>query len=400
MSCKLESDRLHRFAQRLTQCTTKPRRLAAARVGRLVELVERQRGQNDFKNRSASTGTTSFVSDKRSAVTLQTTPAGFRSFGCQTTQISPNSNFAFVGWQGSYQDAEFNLYLTGARYYNPETGRFTSPDPKGLDAGDTNLYRYCGNNPTNGTDPSGMLAAEPEAVRRTHEFPAGELLWKLITLQKEKVAGFFARFTPREKCPTCKKIVFVQIVKSVLVKDGKETVLYPGTREELKNPEWKKYWDQFLTKDLWRVDIRKDAKWPFPHVVKNAQNDWEGEFKDPNETIHQNEVGNKPKDGKGVPARFTDESAPGPMSWAGQGDIKKSFETYAVCIETGEVHGGISWGYSLADKEGSELLFTGGTENDLITKPSQHLLDALAKWNALAKQNAASGWIEFQVPNK
>jgi hypothetical protein len=40
--------------------------------------------------------------------------------------------------------------------YFPAVGRFTSEDPKGFAAGDENLYRYVGNNPTNLTDPSGM----------------------------------------------------------------------------------------------------------------------------------------------------------------------------------------------------------------------------------------------------
>ena len=31
------------------------------------------------------------------------------------------------------------------------------PDPDSFNAGDTNLSRYCGNSPTNYTDPSGMV---------------------------------------------------------------------------------------------------------------------------------------------------------------------------------------------------------------------------------------------------
>jgi hypothetical protein len=35
------------------------------------------------------------------------------------------------------------------------TGRWLEEDPEGFDAGDADLYRYVGNNPTNATDPSG-----------------------------------------------------------------------------------------------------------------------------------------------------------------------------------------------------------------------------------------------------
>jgi hypothetical protein len=40
--------------------------------------------------------------------------------------------------------------------YDPTIGRWTSQDPIGFEAGDANLYRYVGNGPTDGTDPSGL----------------------------------------------------------------------------------------------------------------------------------------------------------------------------------------------------------------------------------------------------
>jgi hypothetical protein len=52
-------------------------------------------------------------------------------------------------------------------------GRWLSEDPTGLAGGDANLFRYCGNAPTDGTDPSGMAAA-PDAnfELRATEIPA------------------------------------------------------------------------------------------------------------------------------------------------------------------------------------------------------------------------------------
>jgi uncharacterized protein RhaS with RHS repeats len=43
-----------------------------------------------------------------------------------------------------------------ARWYSPDMGRFISEDPIGFLGGDTNLYRYVGNNPVNYTDPMGL----------------------------------------------------------------------------------------------------------------------------------------------------------------------------------------------------------------------------------------------------
>src|SRR5207249_146498 len=47
-------------------------------------------------------------------------------------------------------------YEYRARMYHPTLGRFTSEDPKGFDAGDYNLYRYCHNDPLDMTDPMGL----------------------------------------------------------------------------------------------------------------------------------------------------------------------------------------------------------------------------------------------------
>lgn len=41
--------------------------------------------------------------------------------------------------------------------YDPSTGQWISQDPIEFDAGDPNLYRYVGNDPTDATDPSGLI---------------------------------------------------------------------------------------------------------------------------------------------------------------------------------------------------------------------------------------------------
>jgi hypothetical protein len=42
--------------------------------------------------------------------------------------------------------------------FDPSIGRWTSEDPILFEGGDTDLYRYCHNSPTNFTDPSGLKA--------------------------------------------------------------------------------------------------------------------------------------------------------------------------------------------------------------------------------------------------
>lgn len=43
--------------------------------------------------------------------------------------------------------------------YDPSIGKWISADPIGFDGKDANLYRYCGNNPTIYTDPTGLKKA-------------------------------------------------------------------------------------------------------------------------------------------------------------------------------------------------------------------------------------------------
>ncbi len=59
-------------------------------------------------------------------------------------------------WTGREFDVETDLQYNRARFYDPSTGRWISQDPMGFDAGDSNLYRYVNNAPTDRTDPSGL----------------------------------------------------------------------------------------------------------------------------------------------------------------------------------------------------------------------------------------------------
>jgi RHS repeat-associated protein len=51
---------------------------------------------------------------------------------------------------------ELGIYDFRNRFYNPDIGRFLQTDPLGFDAGDMNLFRYCGNDPINRSDPLGL----------------------------------------------------------------------------------------------------------------------------------------------------------------------------------------------------------------------------------------------------
>lgn len=63
--------------------------------------------------------------------------------------------FRFSGRFGAMEEPELLLYFIKARFYDPQTGRFISEDPRGLRLGQPNLYAYADNNPVCFVDPDG-----------------------------------------------------------------------------------------------------------------------------------------------------------------------------------------------------------------------------------------------------
>jgi RHS repeat-associated protein len=68
-----------------------------------------------------------------------------------TTATGPAAGDNHFRWQGNYQ-LQGGVYLMGYRYYNPNYGRFTQPDPTSQE---DNPYTYATGDPINNTDPNG-----------------------------------------------------------------------------------------------------------------------------------------------------------------------------------------------------------------------------------------------------
>ncbi|EAB6414567.1 RHS repeat-associated core domain-containing protein [Salmonella enterica subsp. enterica serovar Gatineau] len=69
-------------------------------------------------------------------------------------------------FQGQYLDRETGLHYNLFRYYDPECGRFTQPDPASLEGG-INLYAYAPN-PLGRIDPLGLVAEPNEGNAPQH----------------------------------------------------------------------------------------------------------------------------------------------------------------------------------------------------------------------------------------
>jgi len=90
--------------------------------------------------------------------------AEYEPFGKATVNEDPDGDGRLVTnnlrFPGQYFDAETGLHYNYFRDYDPETGRYLTPDPIGL-AGGLNQYNYVMNNPVNFIDPSGLYGYGP-----------------------------------------------------------------------------------------------------------------------------------------------------------------------------------------------------------------------------------------------
>ncbi len=92
----------------------------------------------------------------------------YDAFGRVRTDSNPG--FQPFGFAGGLYDPATGLTRFGARDYDSQLGRWTSKDPIGFDAQDTNLYTYSYNSPLNYADATGRKPARkfkgPNAVNR------------------------------------------------------------------------------------------------------------------------------------------------------------------------------------------------------------------------------------------
>ncbi len=85
--------------------------------------------------------------------------AHYRAYG-NVIKFDINEISNPLRFQGQYYDEESGLHYNRHRYYNPNTGRYLTPDPIKL-AGGLNSYQYVPN-PTGWVDPLGLMSVEGE----------------------------------------------------------------------------------------------------------------------------------------------------------------------------------------------------------------------------------------------
>ena len=112
-----------------------------------------------------------FNTDNQGSVRLITSASGsaldeinYDAWGNKTSESDPSAGSRY-GYTGREADSNLGLQYNRDRWYDAVTGTWTTQDPDGFDAGDSNLNRYVQNGPTNATDPSGQeLLANDQAT--------------------------------------------------------------------------------------------------------------------------------------------------------------------------------------------------------------------------------------------
>lgn len=102
-------------------------------------------------------------------------PSIFDGAGDPIPPTRYDNRFLYTG-RDYYRQGGFYDYRN--RTYLPSLGRFLQPDPIGFAGGDSNRYRYAGNNPVNGVDPTGM-----DVVEITHPRGLGHSYFKVTAPQ-------------------------------------------------------------------------------------------------------------------------------------------------------------------------------------------------------------------------
>ncbi|EIK61676.1 RHS repeat-associated core domain-containing protein [Pseudomonas lactis] len=107
-----------------------------------------------------------------------------------------------VRFQGQYLDREVGLHFNTFRFYDPDVGRFITPDPIGL-AGGLNLYQYA-QNPSGWIDPKGLAcgAYKGKLNQKASKMPTltkGSKEWKQAVLDNRAAMANGEKFQVKVK---------------------------------------------------------------------------------------------------------------------------------------------------------------------------------------------------------
>ena len=111
-----------------------------------------------------------------------------------------------IRYRGYYYDNETGLYYVSSRYYDPEIGRWISPDNVVAGVGQSvqgyNLYTYCFNNPVNMDDPDGNWPKWVQKIGNTVKETVSKVVntvKSVVNKVKQDVKNFNIKNTSEKK---------------------------------------------------------------------------------------------------------------------------------------------------------------------------------------------------------
>jgi RHS repeat-associated protein len=310
-------------------------------------------------------------------------------------------DYVAFGYRDDKETGWLRPDLSTARYHDASTGRWGQVDPSGYAGGDSNLYRYVGNQPTNWTDPSGLAAPPlyyipfpPPGNVFKSQFGEWKIEQRKIDGLRGSPWGCFARitFTPNKKQCNADVIAFVQIVRSW---DLVGTRWTPTTAHAGPNKI------AFRTlRSGWAID-RQPTKYAWYGFTPEGEPEPNPKPSDVlGEKIRQIRAGASPGR-KGLPfAPAVLEDAPGDPAGRPYIRVQKEteFETYAVAKagkDKGRIYGGIKWGFSVKfTANASKVSIT--LPRYFIPRPTPWFIQSVKAWD----KQAAGPLNQQTVPNQ
>lgn len=103
--------------------------------------------------------------DWQGSIAIVSDSAGANALAVNTYDeygIPGSGNQGRFQYTGQAWQPDLGMYYYKARFYSPTLGRFMQTDPIGYAGGQTNIYAYVGDDPVDGTDPSGTIGLPGE----------------------------------------------------------------------------------------------------------------------------------------------------------------------------------------------------------------------------------------------
>ena len=122
--------------------------------GVLGQIISVRNQETDYYYHYDAIGNVIFITDSSGQIIAEYSQEGFGNVLVATGNVPNNYHLTT-----KEIDPDTGLYYFGARWYDPQTGRWISREPLGLDG--PNLYHFTFNNPVNGVDIKGLWSWKP-----------------------------------------------------------------------------------------------------------------------------------------------------------------------------------------------------------------------------------------------